>query len=79
MPKEKPIVIDTPKLLKRNILDALMFGYVIGTRVMPSITIKRAIEMFMDDFSLGEDDYPLTSAYTVFYQMFNEFKTYKKD
>ncbi len=76
MPKEKRIFFDVPKMYKRQCLDHLMFGYVHGIRRgLPSVSIVDAIEMFKEDNSLTEEDYPMESAYKTYDRMRKEYLT----
>ena len=63
MPKKKKYYIDVPKLIMYEALDLLMFSFVIGMkRGMPTVTLKRCVELFMDDYNLCEDNYPMDHA-----------------
>jgi len=74
MSKVKPIEKKIPALFRRNSLDHMMFGFVHGVRnVLPSTSIKEAVSLFMSTQDLTEDDYPLTSAMTIFNRMNKEF------
>ncbi len=65
--KEKPFKKVIPRLYKRSAEDKLMYGYVLGMqRALPSVNTMKCITMFLKDFELEEDDYPLESAYTTF-------------
>ena len=60
MPKEKRYYINIDKLMKYDALDKFMFAYVLGMqRALPSNPLNKCIEMFMEDFMLHEDIYPL--------------------
>ena len=77
MPRYKPIVINCAKLLRHDKLDSMMFGYVIGvTNILPSVPITKALELFMRDFNLSEDEYSMDSAMNMYYKMFKEFRVY---
>ena len=80
MPKHKTFYIDLPKLITRDAIDKLMFGYVLGYRfrnVLPVITVRKAITEFTKEFGLNEDTYPMDSAVVTFYNMFKEYKKFK--
>lgn len=80
MPKDKGLYVDIPKLLKRQTIDVLMLGYVLGYRhssIFKVLQVKKGIEAFMIDTGLGEDDYPLDSAIVTFYRMFKEYNKFK--
>lgn len=79
MPKDKKIYINIPKFYRYDAIDKLMFGYVMGIRdVLPSVTIHRALEIFMDKYNLNEDNYPMDQAKQTWYRMFESYKEYRK-
>jgi hypothetical protein len=60
--KEKPFENKIPAFYKKNAIDLILFGYVIGMRRgLPAVKISKSIELFLDDFGLQED-YPMDSA-----------------
>lgn len=78
MPKKKGIYVDLPKLLYRDTIDKLLLGYVLGFRnrnVLQVLEVREACKQFMEDFNLGEDDYPLDTAISTFYRLFKEYIT----
>jgi hypothetical protein len=77
MSKPKKIIINIQRLLRYDKLDALMFGYVMGVKILPSVTTRKAIEMFMSDFNLTEDDYPLDCAISQFSRMFESYRDFR--
>ena len=80
MTKAKPIIINCEKLLRHDKLDSLMFGYVLGvTNILPSVPILKALELFMRDFNLSEDEYNMDSAQSKFYVMHKEFREFRKE
>ena len=79
MPKKKQFFINLPKLVLFDTLDNNMFGYIMGMKkAMPSLTLKRCMEMFMDDYNLSEDNYPLEQGLQTWYRMFNAYKEFRK-
>lgn len=76
---KKGIFVNVPKAYQHKTLDNWMFGYVLGMkRALPSVTTKKAIEMFMYDFNLSEDDYPLDSAMVVYNRCFHSWVASEK-
>ena len=74
MPRTKGIEKLVPSIFRRNALDHLMFGYVQGVRkAIPSTQIMEAIQLFMCDYDLSEDDYSSYSAMTTFCRMQKDF------
>lgn len=79
MPKAKKYYIDTPKFILYDALDKSMFAYVMGIRdALPSVTLHRAIELFMDKYCLHEDNYPMEQAKQTWYRMHESYKLYRK-
>jgi hypothetical protein len=80
MPKIKGLYVNLPRLLMADTVDKLMLGYVIGFRVhskpFPVMQVRRAIEQFMIDFGLSEDDYPLESAQVTFYRLLKQYRKF---
>ena len=80
MPKDKGLYVHLPRLLKRQAVDLLMLGYVMGYRhvsPIPVLQIRKGIQKFMEDMGLGEDDYPLDSAIVTYYRMLGEYNKFK--
>ena len=73
MTKRKPMAAEIPRLYQRNAEDLLMYGYVVGMqKALPSVTTKKCIELFMDDFGLYEDIYSFDCAYATFMKLRKE-------
>ena len=63
MSKEKPFENRIPAFYKKNAIDLMLFAYVMGMRRgLPAVKIGKSIELFLNDFGLTEDDYPIESA-----------------
>lgn len=72
MPKTKGIYANLPKLLYRDTVDKILFGYVMGFRhrnQLQILEIKAACEQFLEDMELSECDYSLENAMQTFYRM----------
>lgn len=81
MPKTKGLYLNLPKLLKRDTLDKLLLGYVMGYRnqnLLKVLEVRAACIQFMEDFNLAEDDYPLDTAITTFYNLYKEHQEFRK-
>jgi hypothetical protein len=75
--KKKDLYIDIPKLLRRQTIDHLMLGYVLGYRNISPIKIlqvRPAIKAFIEDIGCSEDEYPLDSALCNFYSLLDEYR-----
>ena len=62
-------------------MDHLLLGYVIGYRHISPLgvlQIRAAIHQFAQDFDLSEDDYPLDSALSRFYTLYDDLAEYDK-
>lgn len=67
MPKLQEIENQIPALYRAKAINMLMFGYVRGARAtLPTVTIKMAIDMFMKDFGLSDDDFNRDTAEKTF-------------
>lgn len=82
MPKNKGLYVNLPRLLKRQAVDLIMLGYVMGYRhvsAIPVLQIRKGIQLFMEDMGLSEDDYPLDSAIVTYYRMLKEYHKFQFD
>lgn len=51
-----------------------MFGYIRGVKKnMPTVSVSKIVEQFMNDFNLDPDDFNTDSARVTYEQMNNEF------
>lgn len=79
MPKKKKFYVDVPKMLLYETLDNHLFAYVMGMqRALPSATLQRSIELFMEDYNLHEDNYPLDQAKQTWYRMLESYRVFRK-
>lgn len=79
MPKDIALVGVIPKLYKRNAISLLLFGYVKGVRAtLHTMTIDKAIDMFIDDFGLTDKDVNRESLTTIFNRMQLDLKNLKR-
>jgi hypothetical protein len=79
MSKEKPFENKIQAFYKKNAIDLVMFGYVLGMRRgLPAVNINKSIELFLDEFGLSEDDYPLRSAIVTYERILKDYWTSKK-
>lgn len=69
-----------PKFYKRPALNLLMYGYVSGARsALHTISVKTAIDMFMDDYNISPDDYNIDSAQVIYSRMCDEYGALPKE
>ena len=79
MPKRKKLYVEFPEFYVGEIIDMLLFMYVFGLqRGLPSVSIKRAVELFLEDMNLSEDEYPLDNAYRTWYRMHKKYVKLRK-
>ena len=79
MPKEKEFKLDIPSLYKKSAEDLLMFGWIYGQKqIVPSVSIKKSIELFMNFCNLSEDEFSVESAEIIFNRMNKQFLFEKK-
>ena len=70
MPKKKKLYVDYPDFLLHETLDHCMFAYILGLqRGLPTVTLHRSMELFMEDFNLNEDIFPLEFGKATWYRM----------
>ena len=73
MPKKRNVVLSIPAIYRANVLDAIMFGYVTAIlRIAPGTAVPKAMDLFMDEFELSEDNYKRDSACTTYYKMLKD-------
>lgn len=73
MPKEKGMYLNMSRLLTRQTIDHILLGYVLGYRhssQLPVLQVRAAIDKFIDDFQLSEDDYPFETCMRTFYKLY---------
>ena len=81
MPKERGLYLNMPRLLTRQTMDHLLLGYVIGYRHISPVSVlqvRAAVEKFIEDFELSEDDYPYDSMLSSFYRLYDDLSEYNK-
>ncbi len=68
--KQKGYLYSIHKFYTYQTFDMIMFGYVLGaTRVLPTLSVNKAIEMFLDAFNLCEDEYCVEAARASYYRI----------
>ena len=79
MPKKKKLYVDLPKLLLYEAVDHCLFSYVLGMqRAIPTVSLAKALDMFLEEFNLSEDEYPLEHAKITWYRMMEDYKDFRK-
>lgn len=79
MPKERGLYLNLPRLLTRQTMDHILLGYVIGYRHISPLNVlqvRAAVEKFIDDFQLSEDDYPFDTILRNFYKIYDDLIEY---
>ena len=79
MPKEPELYLSMPRLLTRRTMDHLLLGYVLGYRhssPLPVLQVRAAIEKFIEDFQIQEDEYPFDSMVRNFYKIYEDLADY---
>jgi hypothetical protein len=70
MPKPKGYVVNIPRLYKWQSLDMMIFGYVQGLLyAIPTLTVTKAIKIFLENFNLTEDTYSFDYAYAGYFRV----------
>lgn len=81
MPKETGFSHNLPRLITRQTLDHILLGYVLGYRHISPLgvlQVRAAIEKFIEDFELSEDEFSFDSALTRFYALYDDLNDYHK-
>lgn len=79
MPKLSEIEKQIPALYRRNALNLSLFAYVRGVRsALHTITVVQAIDMFMGDYGLNDDNFNRGSALTTYNRMQKELINLKR-
>ena len=67
-------------MYKIQALDNIMFGYVLGMRnALPSLSVDRCVDSFMEMLGLSEDDYSKDSAICQFYRYHEIMRDARKE
>lgn len=68
-----------PAIYKRSTLNLLFHGYIKGVKsTLHTMTTNAAIDMFMDDFGLNDDEFNRDSAIVIYDRMQKELKDARK-
>jgi hypothetical protein len=79
MSKEKPFENRIPAFYKKNAVDLMLFAYVCGMRrALPAVKTNKCVELYLNEFELSEDDYPLRSAIVTYERLLKDYFTSKK-
>ena len=80
MPKRTQIENLIPALYKRSVLNIALFAYIRGVRsTLPTLTLAQAVDMFMEDWGLDEDEFNRNSALTTYDRMQKELINKKSE
>lgn len=79
MPSLNEIQKQIPALYRQNALNLSLFAYIRGVRAaLHTVTVVQAIDMFMNDYGLEEDDFNRKSALTTYNRMQKYLITLKR-
>lgn len=73
MPKIKPYERKIPAFYRKSILDVMMFSHVTAIMNNTDMTIRDAVEDFMNLYGINYDDYPIDSALVSYNHIRNNF------
>lgn len=71
MPKPKKIELSIPAFYRRQGIDILLFGHI--TALLPSMTIRKAAEDFIETYRIDPEDYDIDTALVVYNNMKQKF------
>ena len=75
MGTSKEIRLNIHKFYTYNALDYILFGYVLGvTQALPSVSVNKAVEMWLDRFNLCEDIFCHEAARACYYRILKSLK-----
>jgi len=73
--RQKGYLYSIHRFYQYQALDLVMFGYCLGaTRTLPTLSLNKAIEMFLADFNLCEDEYCFEAARSAYYRIMKSLK-----
>ena len=79
MPKTSEIEKLIPKIYRQNALNLSLFAYIRGVRTaLHTVTVVQAIDMFMEDYGLDDDNFNRGSALTTYNRMQKDLITLKR-
>ena len=81
MPKETGFNHNLPRLITRQTLDHILLGYVLGYRHISPLSVlqvRAAIEKFIEDFELSEDEFPFDSVISRFYIIYEDLNEFHR-
>ncbi len=68
--KQKGYKLNIHKFYTFNTLDMILFGYVLGqTQILPTLSVNKAIEMWLERFNLCDDVFCLEAARATYYRV----------
>ena len=80
MPRVKGMFVNLPRLLRKNAVNLIMLGYVMGfskNAPIPILQIRKGVKKFTEEMDLSEDDFPLESAMVEYYRMIKDYNSLK--
>lgn len=70
MPKEKEFLKLIPQIYKQSVGDILLLGFVRGVqKALPSISDKKACELYLKEFNFTQEEYEIDSCYETYKRM----------
>jgi len=75
MGTSKEIKLNIHKFYTYSSLDHILFGYVMGvTEALPSVSVNKAVSMWLDRFNLCEDVLCMEAARATYYRILKSLK-----
>lgn len=80
MAKEQKVLNPIPALYKHSSLNVMLFAYIRGVQsALHTITIRKAIDMFMAEFNLNHDEFNIDSAIVTYHRLNKSAFSYKQN
>ena len=75
MATSKQVRLNIHKFYTFNSLDHILFGYVMGvTQALPTVSVNKAVEMWLDRFNLCEDVLCCEAARATYYRILKSLR-----
>jgi len=69
-----------PRFFYWQTFDHISFGFVLAAKIiLPTISVTKALHMFLDTFGLCEDQYCFDNAWAAYYRILKSFKIMEDD
>jgi len=79
MPRKKPFILTMEEIYRNDKIDDWIFSYIQGAqKVLPSLSLKQAALLFIEDFGMFEDSMPLSNVLMSYYRTLKKYRDERK-